>query len=70
MRGAAASGEPGLRQLWELTEQQRLSDAGAFIETLAAQTKLREGLDPGTATDIMWVHMSPDVYLDLVGRRG
>ena len=70
MRGAAASGEPELRQLWELSEQQRLSGAGAVIETLAAKTQLRDGLDPGTATDIMWVHMSPDVYLDLVGRRG
>jgi hypothetical protein len=70
MRGAAASGEPELRQLWELSEQQRLAGAGAFIETLAAKSQLRDGLDPGSATDIMWVHMSPDVYMDLVVRRG
>jgi hypothetical protein len=30
----------------------------------------RDGLEPETAADLMWVHMSPDVYLSLVGGRG
>jgi hypothetical protein len=70
MRGAASNGEPALRHLWDLSEQQRLSGARAFIDTLTSKSPLQDGLDPDTATDIMWVHMNPDVYLGLVGWRG
>jgi hypothetical protein len=69
MRGAASNGEPELRHLWDLSEQQRRSGARAFIDTLTTKSPLRDGLDSDTATDIVWVHMSPDVYLGLVGRR-
>jgi AcrR family transcriptional regulator len=70
MRGAASSGEPALRELWDLSEQQRLIGAGKFISALASKGPLREGLTQDTATDIVWVHMSPDNFLSLVVRRG
>ena len=70
LRGAASSGEPALRDLWKLTEQQRLTAARTFVTTLAAKGPLREKLDIDTATDIAWVHISPDNYLNLVNRRG
>ena len=70
MRGAASNGEPALRHLWDRSEQQRHHGARAFIDTLTTKSPLRDGLDPDTATDIMWMHMNPDVYMGLVGRRG
>jgi hypothetical protein len=54
----------------ELSEQQRLTAATAFVTTLAAKGPLRANLDIDTATDIAWVHVSPDIYLSLVNRRG
>src|ERR671927_2039528 len=35
LRGAAQSGEPGLRELWETSEQQRLVGARIWLTTLA-----------------------------------
>jgi hypothetical protein len=59
-----------LRELWDLSEQQRLIGAGRFISALASKGPLREGLGQDTATEVMWVHMSPDNYLSLVVKRG
>ena len=70
MRGAASSGEPALRDLWDLSEKQRLIAARAFVTAVAAKGLLREDLDVNIATDIAWVYISPDVYLSLVTRRG
>ena len=50
-----------LRDLWELSEQQRLAGARAFIDTVVTKGWFRDGLVPQTAADLMWVHMSPDV---------
>jgi hypothetical protein len=70
MRGAASGGYRALRDLWELSEQQRLAGARAFIDTLVTKGWFRDGLVSQTAADLMWVHMSPEVYLSLVGQRG
>jgi len=70
LRGAASSGEPVLRELWDLTEEQRLVGASRFVTALANKGPLRDGLDQKTATDITWAQMSPDNYLNLVGKRG
>jgi AcrR family transcriptional regulator len=70
LRGAASSGEPALRELWDTSEQQRLAGARAFITALTRKGPLRERLDTRTATDLMWLHMSPDNYLHLVVQRG
>ncbi len=70
LRGAASSGEPALRELWDLSEQQRLTAARTFVDVLARKGPLRDGLDQDTAAEITWVHISPGNYLDLVIRRG
>ena len=44
LRGAASSGEPALRELWDLSEQQRLTAAQTFIAALARKGPLRGGL--------------------------
>ena len=56
MRGAASGGDRALRDLWELSEQQRLAGARAFIDTLVTEGRFRDGLVPQTAADLMWVH--------------
>jgi hypothetical protein len=70
LRGAASSGEPALRELWDLSEQQRLTAAQTFIAALARKGPLRGGLGHHTAAEITWVHISPGSYLDLVIHRG
>lgn len=70
LRGAASGGEPVLRELWDLSEAQRLTAAATFVTALAGKGPLRSGLARDAATDIMWVHMSPDNYLHLVIKRG
>jgi len=70
LRGAASSGEPALRELWDLSEQQRLTAARRFVATLAGKGPLRDELDHDTAAEITWVHISPGNYLGLVIQRG
>jgi len=70
MRGAASSGEPALRDMWDASQQQRLTAARSFIAALADKGPLREGLDARTAADIMWLHMDPENYRALTVERG
>lgn len=70
LRGAAHSGEPGLRELWETSEQQRLTGARIWATALAAKGPLRDGVDLSTATDVLWLYMAPDQYQRLVHVRG
>jgi AcrR family transcriptional regulator len=70
LRGAASSGEPALRELWDLSEQQRLTAARRFVATLGGKGPLRDELDHDTAAEITWVHISPGNYLGLVIQRG
>jgi AcrR family transcriptional regulator len=70
MRGAASSGEPALRDMWDASQQQRLTAARSFIAALADKGPLREGLDARTAADIMWLHMDPENYRALTIERG
>jgi AcrR family transcriptional regulator len=66
VRGAASSGEPDLRKLWETSEKQRLTAARANAHDLAAKGPLRDDLDVGKATDELWLLMAPDLYHRLV----
>src|SRR5919199_3732678 len=66
LRGAAHGGEPGLRQLWETSEQQRLIGARAWAATLAEKGPLRTGLDVDSAVDLLWLYMAPDLFHRLV----
>jgi len=70
LRGAAHSGEPGLRELWQTSEEQRLIGARIWSTALAAKGPFRDGVDLDTATDLLWLYMAPDQYLRLVHVRG
>jgi hypothetical protein len=70
MRGAASSGEPALRDMWQTGQQQRLTAARSFIAALTGKGPLRQGLDTRTAADIAWLHISPDNYRALTAERG
>ena len=66
LRGAATSGEPDLRDLWEVEEQQRHAGAEHWVGVLAQKGPLRGGMNTDTATDVLWLIMSPDNYHKLV----
>jgi AcrR family transcriptional regulator len=70
LRGAAASGEDGLRELWETSEQQRLMGARFWLEMLVAKAPPPEGFDLDAAVDQLWIYMAPDLYARLVDGRG
>ena len=70
LRGAAHSGEPGLRELWQSSEEQRLTGARIWATSLAGKGPFRDGVDLDTATDLLWLHMAPDQYHRLVHVRG
>ena len=70
LRGAAHGGEPGLRELWETSEQQRLLGARIWVSTLVEKGPLRAGLDVDDAVDALWLYMAPDLFHRLVQHRG
>jgi AcrR family transcriptional regulator len=70
LRGAASSGEPGLRELWDTSEAQRLTGARIWADTLSAKGRLRDGVSRDAAVDVLWLYMAPDVYYRLVHGRG
>jgi AcrR family transcriptional regulator len=70
LRGAASSGEPGLRELWDTSEAQRLTGARLWANALSSKGALREGVDVDAAVDLLWLYMAPDHYYRLVHGRG
>src|SRR3954470_13470344 len=70
LHGAAHGGEPGLRELWQTSEEQRLTGARIWATALAGKGPLRDGVDVDAATDLLWLHMAPDQYHRLVRIRG
>jgi AcrR family transcriptional regulator len=70
LRGAASSGEPGLRELWDTSEAQRLTGARIWADTLSAKGRLRDRVSRDAAVDVLWLYMAPDVYYRLVHGRG
>ena len=68
--GAAQGGEPGLREPWETSEQQRLHAARVWLNTLAEKGPLRAGLDVDDAVDTLWLYMAPDLFHRLIHHRG
>jgi AcrR family transcriptional regulator len=69
LRGAAESGGPGVRELWEDSERQRLNGAGFFVDALLRKGPLREGLSRRAAVDLLWLLMAGDAFHRLVHRR-
>jgi AcrR family transcriptional regulator len=70
LRGAAHSGDPDLRTLWQTSEEQRLFGARMWVTALAEKGPLRAGVDVETAIDVLWLYMAPDQYHRLVHARG
>jgi AcrR family transcriptional regulator len=70
LRGAAATGEPELAELWETSERQRRTGAGILLDIIRGKGPLRPGLDPHQGEDILSNYMASDVYLRLVDHLG
>jgi AcrR family transcriptional regulator len=70
LRGAAATGEPELAELWETSEQQRRTGAGILLGIIRGKGPLRPGLDLRLGEDILSTYMAPDLYLRLVHTLG
>jgi AcrR family transcriptional regulator len=70
LRGAAATGEPELRDLWTAALEQRRTGAGLMVDLLASKGRLRPGLGRAAAVDILSLFMAPDTHTWLVTRCG
>jgi AcrR family transcriptional regulator len=70
LRGAAASGEPELRDLWLASDQQRHEGAKIFVQILLDKGSLRPGLDANLAADLLDHFMDPSGYRHFVHNRG
>ena len=69
VRGAA-SADPEVRDVFERIQTERRIGAAHVIGDVMAKGRLRDGLDPETAADIMWVLNDPGLYFLLVHHRG
>jgi AcrR family transcriptional regulator len=70
LRGAAATGDPEMADLWAASERQRRVGAGILLGIVRGKGPLRSGLDPHQGEDILSTYMAPDLYLRLVQRLG
>lgn len=66
----ARGGDPDLQQFRETVNGERLAGAGSIVRHLAETGGLRDDVDPGRATDLVWTLISPEVYELLVIDRG
>ena len=62
--------DPAAEQAWQDRLQDRLQGCRATIARLIAEGRLRPGLDPEVAADLMWTLLSLRTWDDLVVRRG
>jgi hypothetical protein len=69
VRNAAAT-DDDIARLHATVKQQRHTGARVVAETLAALGPLRDDLDLGAATDVLWLLKDPALYTALVGDRG
>jgi AcrR family transcriptional regulator len=68
LRGAAATGDPAMRELWVTSEEQRLRGAQLFVELLTGHA--RPTVRRQWAVDILWLLMATDNYHRLTVERG
>ena len=66
----AAKTEPEIAEMLVNILGKRLRNLGVFVQTLAANTDLRDGLDVPGATETVWTIASPEVYRLLTVDRG
>lgn len=69
VRGAAGA-DPDARALWESHLAQRRQGSANVVGDVLRKGKLRAGLDPKAAADIVWTLNDPGLYHSLVTRRG
>lgn len=67
---AAAATDPDVVELAATTEQRRRTGAASVIESVQSVGRLRPGLDPERAVDVLWLLNSPVVYRHLVRQAG
>lgn len=66
----AGGGDPDLAAAWRQSHQQQLSRLGEIVGALAQKGALKSELSVESATDILWILGSPEVYRLLVRERG
>ncbi|HEX8967224.1 MAG TPA: TetR/AcrR family transcriptional regulator [Chloroflexota bacterium] len=66
----AAVVDPDCAALWNLIQSDFHDNQAVIVRGLDANRGLRDGLDVGRATDILWTLNHPDLWLLLVGQRG
>jgi AcrR family transcriptional regulator len=69
VRGAALA-DVETRSTWDAIQAERRARAGNFIDLLRSKGGLHEGLDRGTAIDVLLVLNDPGLYHQLVIERG
>lgn len=66
----AASTDEELRDLWRTSEDQRRKEASSVVDALMRRGALKPGLERKTASDILWVLTSSDIFSRLVRSQG
>ncbi|MEO6339314.1 MAG: TetR/AcrR family transcriptional regulator [Caulobacteraceae bacterium] len=62
--------DPAAEQAWQDRLQDRLAGARGVVARLSAEGRLRPGLDPDVAADLVWSLTSLRMWDDLVARQG
>lgn len=62
--------DPAAESAWRDRQDHRLEGGRAVVSRLAAEGRLRPGLDPAVAADFLWAATSVAVWDDLVVQRG
>ncbi|MFE1957853.1 TetR/AcrR family transcriptional regulator [Streptomyces sp. NPDC059479] len=65
-----SAADPELAELAAVTDRERRTGTGAFVDHLATAGMLRPGLDPVRAADSCWLLTSPQVHERLTRERG
>ena len=68
--GTAAKTEPEIAEMRVNILKERLRNIGVFVQHVAANGGLREGLDEARAAEIVWAIASPEMYRLLTVDRG
>ncbi|HEY0493459.1 MAG TPA: helix-turn-helix domain-containing protein [Candidatus Dormibacteraeota bacterium] len=63
---AASSADPETRALWELLQRQRRMGADNLLRPILQKRRLKKGLDPMAAADLIWTLNDPGLYHTLV----
>jgi AcrR family transcriptional regulator len=66
----AASSDPEILALWERIQTEFHANQRTVVDSLAAARALRDGLDTGTAADVLWALNHPTLYQLLARDRG